>query len=228
VRDVLLRRFPDVPPERVRVIPWGIDDVFRVRRRDEARRDVAHLALPERYVLFVGTLEPRKNLRTLLDAWQRLQQDGRAAGGLVLAGRLGWDYDELLAAIAAPSLAGRVHRLGYVAQDDLPALYAAADAFVYPSLEEGFGFPPLEAMACGVPVIAADGSSLAENLRDAALLVPPTDERALADAIARAQHDGALRAELCRRGLERAARFAWTAAASAARDCYAAVTRAAA
>lgn len=227
VRDALLTRFPDVRAERVRVIPWGIDEAFRARSREDARRGVAHLTLPARYVLFVGTLEPRKNLRALLAAWRYLQQDGRAAGSLVLAGRLGWDYEPMLTALAAPPLAGRVHRLGYVAQDDLPSLYAAADAFVYPSLEEGFGFPPLEAMACGVPVIAADGSALAENLRDAALLVPPTDERALADAIARVQHDVALRDELRRRGLERAARFAWTTAAAAARDCYAAVARAA-
>jgi glycosyltransferase involved in cell wall biosynthesis len=222
VRADLLQRFPGVAPARVQVVPWGIDAAFRPRPRDEARRDVAHLALPERYVLFVGTLEPRKNLRMLVAAWRRLVAAGSATGELVLAGRLGWEYAPLLAEIAAPALAGRVRQLGYVAQQDLPALYAAADAFVYPSLEEGFGFPPLEAMACGVPVVASDGSALAENLGDAALLVPPSDDAALADAIARVQHDPCLREDLRRRGLERAARFHWTASATAARRSYAA------
>lgn len=227
VRDDLLRRFPDVPPERVRVVPWGIDQAFRPRSPADARGQLAHLRLPERFVLFVGTLEPRKNVRVLLAAWRRLVASGAARGDLVLAGRLGWGYDGLLTELEVQPLAGRVHRLGYVAQEDLPALYAAADAFVYPSREEGFGFPPLEAMACGVPVVAADGSALAENLADAALLVPPGDEAALADAIARAQHDPALAAELRRRGPARAGRFRWSESAAAARLAYAAAASAA-
>jgi glycosyltransferase involved in cell wall biosynthesis len=222
VRADLLRRFPGVPSACVQIVPWGIDASFRPRPRDEARRDVEHLALPERYVLFVGTLEPRKNLHTLVAAWRRLVVTGAATGELVLAGRLGWAYAPLLAEIASPPLATRVRQIGYVAQQDLPALYAAADAFVYPSLEEGFGFPPLEAMACGVPVVASDGSALAENLGEAALLVPACNDAALAAAIARVQHDRRLRAELRRRGLERAARFRWAAAADAARRSYAA------
>lgn len=227
VRGDLLRRFPDVAPERVRVVPWGIDEAFRPRAPQDARRQLAHLRLPERFVLFVGTLEPRKNVRVLLAAWRRLVESGAARGDLVLAGRLGWDYDGLLAELEERPLAGRVHRLGYVAQDDLPALYATADAFVYPSLEEGFGFPPLEAMACGIPVVGAEGSSLTENLVDAALLVPPADDAALADAIARVQHDPALAAELRRLGLARAARFRWSESAAAARLGYAAAAGAA-
>lgn len=223
VRAELPQRFPDIPPERVHAVAWGVDEAFRERPRDEARLALAHLRLPERYVLFVGTLEPRKNLRTLLAAWRRLVQAGNAAGDLVIAGRLGWDFAPLLEEMATPALARRVHRLGYVAQHDLPALYAAADAFVYPSLEEGFGFPPLEAMACGIPVVASDRSALAENLAGAALLVPPTDDVALAAAIARVQQDAALRADLRDRGLERAVCFHWRAAADAARRCYAAI-----
>jgi glycosyltransferase involved in cell wall biosynthesis len=226
VRGDLLRRFPDVPPERVHVVPWGIDEAFRACAREDARRQLTHLPLPERFVLFVGTLEPRKNLRVLLAAWRRLLRSGAARGDLVLAGRLGWDYDGLLAELEGQPLAGRVHRLGYVAQDDLPALYASADAFVYPSLEEGFGFPPLEAMACGIPVVAAQGSALTENLADAALLVPPADAAALADAIARVQHDPALAAQLRRLGPERAGRFRWRDSAAAARLGYAAATSA--
>lgn len=220
-RSDLLRRFPDVPADRVRVVPWGIDEAFRVRTRDQARSLLAHHRLPERFVLFVGTLEPRKNLRVVLRAWRRLLRAGAAIGDLVLAGRLGWGYDALLEDIASAELAARVHRLGYVAQDDLPSLYAAADVFVYASREEGFGFPPLEAMACGVPVVASDCSALAENLGDAAHLVAPDDEVALVEAIARVQGDDALRAELRRRGLERAARFRWRDSAAALRRCYA-------
>jgi glycosyltransferase involved in cell wall biosynthesis len=223
VRQDLLRRFPEVTPDRVHVLPWGIDDAFRAGARDTARRRLAHLALPERYVLFVGTLEPRKNLRTLLAAWRRLLETGTACGDLVLAGRLGWDYDGLLADLAATPLAGRVRRLGYVAQDDLPSLYAAAEVFAYPSLEEGFGFPPLEAMACGVPVVASCGSALAENLQEAAVLVPANDAALLADAIAHLQHDDAHRAVLIRHGRARAATFRWSETAAAARALYAAL-----
>jgi glycosyltransferase involved in cell wall biosynthesis len=225
VRDHLRRLFPDVAADRVRVVPWGIDDAYREREPRAARQALAHLDLPERFALFVGTLEPRKNLEALLGAWRRLVRRGAAVGDLVLAGRLGWGYARLLAQIDAPPLRGRVRHVGYVAQADLPALYAAADAFVYPSLEEGFGFPPLEAMACGVPVVAADGSALAENLGGASMLVPARDEEALAAALECVLLEPGVRAELRARGLERAAGFRWDATAAAMRRCYAELAR---
>jgi alpha-1,3-rhamnosyl/mannosyltransferase len=139
----------------------------------------------------------------------------------VLAGRLGWDYDEVLSELERPELRGRVRRLGYVDARDLPALYAAATVFVYPSLEEGFGFPPLEAMACGVPTIATAGSSLAENLTDAAELVAAGDVAELTDALERLLRDERLRLARSEQGLARAQRFRWDESAR----CYAALYR---
>jgi glycosyltransferase involved in cell wall biosynthesis len=213
VRRDVLTLVPDVAPDRIRVIVPGIGDEFRPR---------AGAAAPARpYVLYVGTLEPRKNVETLVESYRQLVVDGTIEEDLILVGRLGWNYEQLLARLDAPELRGRVHRPGYVAQDGLVDLYAGARLFVYPSLAEGFGFPPLEAMACGTPVIATDSSSLAENLRGAAELVPPGDTGALAAAMRRLLGDASLAAERRRLGLERAAHFRWDETARATLACYA-------
>ncbi len=212
VRQDILTLVPDVAADRVRVIVPGIGEEFRPRP--------AAAAHPRPYVLYVGTLEPRKNVETLVESYRRLVLDGAIAEDLVLVGRLGWDYERLLARLDVPELRGRVHRPGYVSQDGLVDLYAGARLFVYPSLAEGFGFPPLEAMACGTPVIATDSSSLAENLRGAAELVQPGDVAALAAAMRRLLGDPTLAAERRRLGLERAARFHWDETARATRACY--------
>lgn len=143
---------------------------------------------------------------------------------LVLAGRLGWGYEDLLAQRATPALRARVHLLGYVSQEDLPLVYAGARLCVYPSLEEGFGFPPLEAMASGVPVVSSRSSSLAENLEGAGELVPPDDVAALAAAMRRLLDDEPLRAARVQAGLTRADAFRWTDTARATIACYREVT----
>ncbi len=220
VRRDVLARVPDVPPERIRVVGWGIGDEFRPRPEGEARAALAHLGLPSPYVLYVGALQPRKNLRSLLDAYRRLVARGDVAEHLVIAGPLSWDLEDVLPGLDDPVLRARVHRTGYVSAADLPWLYAGARLFAYPSFEEGFGFPPLEAMACGVPTVASCGSSLAENLGGAALLVPPDAPDALADAMRAVLSDPAERRRWVALGMARAARFRWDETARRARDLY--------
>lgn len=216
----LLRLLPDVPPERVRVTPYGIDARFSPAADGEVARHVARLGIPRPYILHVGTIEPRKNLGTLVESYRRLVCDGQTQAHLVLAGATGWRADEVRRAAANGPLRGRVHLAGHVADEDLPWVYRGAAMFVYPSLYEGFGFPPLEAMACGTPVIASLGSSLEENLRGAVDLVAACDTDTLAAAMRRLEHDDAWRRRLVRLGRERAAGFRWERTARGVLACY--------
>lgn len=219
VRREVLRLVPATTPARLRVVPHGVGDEFRPYPPTATAPVLERLGVPRPYLLYVGTLEPRKNLVRLLDAYERLVATDDPPA-LVLAGRLGWDAGPLRARLAAPTLRGRVHVTGYVAARDLPFLYAGARGFTYPSLAEGFGMPPLEAMACGVPVVASTDPALVENLADAALLVDPTDVDALADALRRMLVDDALRATLVARGRARAAAFGWDRTAAGLLACY--------
>jgi glycosyltransferase involved in cell wall biosynthesis len=220
VRDTVLEHLPDTPHRKVAVVPLGVEDRFRpvdTTCVDALRR---RLALPAHYVLAVGTIEPRKNLARLVDAFgRRVEAAPHRDEHLVIAGRLGWRYDELLRRVDDPAVRTRVHLVGYVPDDDLPALYAGARAFAYPSLEEGFGFPPLEAMACATPVLAGRGSSLSENLDGAALLVDPLDVGAIAEGLA-ALLDDPHPQRWRRAGLERAAAFRWEHTARAHLELY--------
>ncbi|MEA2155983.1 MAG: hypothetical protein QOE11_2123 [Solirubrobacteraceae bacterium] len=159
------------------------------------------------YVLGVGTLEPRKNLPRLIEAFATLPGDVRAGRTLVLVGAVGWDTDETLSSIARH--ADVVRAVGSVAEADLPALYRGADLVACPSLYEGFGLPVLEAMAAGTPVLTSDRSSLPEVAGDAAILVDPTDVASIRAGLARALGDEGLRAALSARGRERARDFSW-------------------
>jgi glycosyltransferase involved in cell wall biosynthesis len=207
-RDVLARF--RVAPDKVRVVPLGVEPAFAPVALAEARALVARRhGLTAPYLLSVGTLEPRKNLRGLVAAYRALLQRHSDLPLLAIAGAEGWLYGDLYRLVQREGLAGRVRFLGRVADADLPALYSAAAAFVYPSLYEGFGLPPLEALACGTPVVCSNRSSLPEVVGDAALLVDPTDAGALAGALARLLADEPLRRELRARGLARAARFTW-------------------
>jgi len=204
-----------VPAAKIEVLYPGVGDTY------QPVRDAATLAavrqkynLPDNFVLFVGTIEPRKNLVTLLQAWPKLQiADCRLQIALVIAGGKGWLYEETFATVERLGLFSDVVFLGYVPEADLPALYSLARLFVFPSLYEGFGLPPLEAMACGTPVVCAHTSSLPEVAGDAALLVDPLDADGLAAAMQQALGDEELRARLIERGLRQAARFTWRAAA---------------
>ncbi len=216
-RDEIVARL-GVAAEKVAVVHNAADATFAPLPTEERARFRAEQGLPERFILCVGTLEPRKNLTGLLDAFARLAPHTDAA--LVVVGGQGWMYDDALARVATLGLTGRVRFAGFVPDEDLPRWYNAASVFVYPSLYEGFGLPPLEALACGVPTVTSAGTAMAEVVGDAALLADPRDPPALAAALGRALDDTALRATLRDAGPRRAATFTWARAAAATRAIY--------
>lgn len=195
-------------PSRVVAVPLGVGRWFSPQPPDVVAAVRSRYRLPTRFVLFVGTLEPRKNVASLLRAL-----DASPDLVLVIAGRHGWFVRELLAQLARARCRPRVHLLGEVPDQDLPALYSAARVFAYPSLYEGFGLPVLEAMACGTPVVCSNTSSLPEVASDAAQFVAPLDASALARALNGLWTDDTVRAEYRERGLRRARAFTWEAAA---------------
>lgn len=213
-------RLLDVPPERVSAVPLGVVDHFAPPHPDALGAFRARHGLPDHYLLYLGTLEPRKNLVTLLHAYAALRRRG-LAWPLVLAGGKGWLYEEIFRCVGELHLADHVIFPGYVSYEEQPLWYGGATIFVYPSTYEGFGLPVLEAMACGAPVITSTSSSLPEAAGDAALLVECHDAQALAGAIEALASDAARRAELRRRGLERAALFPWSRTAAETLRAYA-------
>jgi len=211
-------RFYGIPEEKITVIYEGVNPRFRPASPETIASVRARYNLPEHFILYVGTIEPRKNLTALLEAFHHLlaTHDLR----LVIVGKKGWLYEGFFRRLRELGLGNRVIFTGYVPDEDLPAIYSAAELFVFPSLYEGFGLPVLEAMACGVPVICSNTSSLPEVAGDAALLVDPTDVRALAGAMEQALTDEALRVTLRARGIERAQRFTWARAAQETMQVY--------
>jgi glycosyltransferase involved in cell wall biosynthesis len=206
-RDIV--QFLNVSPERVDVIYCGVDSNFRRLSADQVDRFRCERGLPDRFVLYVGTLEPRKNLDRLIRAYGRWRAGDPTAPQLVVAGAKGWYYGEVFRAVQAMGLVDHVTFPGYLPYDELPLWYNAAALFVYPSLFEGFGLPVLEAMACGTPVICSNTASLPEVAGDAALLLAPGDERGLAEAMRAAWGDAGLRQQMSERGEARACLFSW-------------------
>ncbi len=194
------------------VVYNGVDARFTPPTADAVAAARRRYGLPGPYVLTLGSTEPRKNLSTLLRAWPRVA--GRRPD-LTLAVAGGGNRIFAGTGIDPAALAG-VRLLGYVDDDHLPALYGGCEAFAFPSVYEGFGLPPLEAMACGAAVVCSDATALPEVVGDAAVLVDPRDADAMADAIVRVTDDLALRADLAVRGRARAARFGWDASAEQA------------
>ncbi len=202
------------PLARIAVVYEAPGREFCPRDRAEAAERVrSRFGIDGSYCLYVGALEPKKNIDGLLDAFAELVSDGFSEGSLVLVGgRGGMPYD-IEQAVLLRRLQDSVRLLGYVPEAELPFLYRAAAVFIYPSLYEGFGLPPLEAMACGTPTIVSNSTSLPEVVGDAALLADPEDPGQLADAMARVLQDSALSAELSRKGVERSGNFTWEEAA---------------
>lgn len=207
-RDDLVRMW-GVDRSRVTAIPLAADAEFHPRSQEEITEACGRYGLrPGGYILYVGMLEPRKNVDRLVEAFGTVA-DQLSGIDLVIAGRRGWMYEEIFARVEALGLRDRVRFTGYVVSEDLRALYSGARLFAYPSKYEGFGLPVLEAMSCGAPVVTTNVSSMPEVAGDAAILVAPDDVAGLAAALLRVSGDHALRDDLRCRGLARAKTFSW-------------------
>jgi len=205
-----LVRLLGVPAGKIDVVPCGVGPEFRQFSRDDVHAFRHKHDLPERFFLFVGTLEPRKNLATVFEAMRLLRRSGSTRPYLVVVGARGWGYQETLAGLDTLGLREDVLLTGYVSAEALPWWYNAATALVYPSLYEGFGLPALEAMACGLPVVTSDRGSLPEVVGGAGLLVDPESPEELAVAMAQAWDDADVGARLSELGLARARELTWT------------------
>lgn len=210
-----------VAPERIKAIMLGFDPRMLARADAGVTSLVRQkYGLPEGYLLYVGTIQPRKNIDTLIEAYARLRGQRSVVPKLVIVGRKGWLYDRLFARISELGLVDEIIFTGFVPDEELPHIYAGAALFAYLSFFEGFGLPPLEAMACGLPVVTSDTTSLPEVVGDAGIAVPPADVDAVVAAMARILDDGAFARRLGERGRERAGLFSWEAAARETLEIY--------
>lgn len=213
-----------VSSERVTVVYPGRDESLeRVEDPVVIERVKTRYGISGEYILYVGTLHPRKNLQRLVEACCRLKSDGGLGAShwkLVLAGQKGWLYEPLLRRVAELQLTSEVIFTGYVSQDDLPSLLSGASCLAFPSLYEGFGLPVLEAMACGTPVICSNTSSLPEVAGDAALLIDPEDTEGWAEGLRRLLTDAELQHSLVQRGYQQVQMFSWDRAAQQVLDVF--------
>jgi alpha-1,3-rhamnosyl/mannosyltransferase len=212
-----------VPGDKITVHLLGVDPSFQPLPPETIEHYQRALDLPDRYLLFVGTFEPRKNIDGLVEAYRALRAAVPEAPPLVLAGRTGWNFDTIRARIEAFNLDDHLLWREAVPQDAMPALYNGAVALITPSFYEGFGFPALEAMASGTVPIVSNRSSLPEVVGDVGLQVDPEDRSAITAAMQRALTDEPWRQEQIALGLERAATFRWDRAAQIALSVYQAV-----
>jgi glycosyltransferase involved in cell wall biosynthesis len=210
----------DVPPAKMTVHLLGVDRVFAPLPAEEIRQCKMRLDLPESYILFVGTFEPRKNIPGLFEAYHLLCQTMPDAPLLVMVGRRGWLYDEIFASAEALHLDDRLIWLEDAPRDDLPAIYGGADVLALPSFYEGFGLTALEAMACGTPTVVSDRGSLPEVVGDTGLLVDPDDPEDIADALQEMLTNRDLYVWSSAAGLTRAATFTWRQTAQTVLDVY--------
>jgi glycosyltransferase involved in cell wall biosynthesis len=193
---------------------------FQLMPLEQASKTVRRLGLDEDFILYVGTIEPRKNLITLVKAFEEVLRSTNLRPQLVIAGKKGWLTDELFTYIESAKLGDRIHLTGYLGDDELRALYSACGVMVYPALYEGAGLPTLEAMACGAPVITTNTPAISEMVGDKARLFSPTDFRALAQHIVELLTTPAARESMSRAGIHHAARFSWERAARETLEIY--------
>ncbi len=204
-----------VSEDRIQVVPLGFDPVMS---QQQPSPEVAQLVrdrygIGEGYILYVGTIQPRKNIQTLIEAYALLRDIIPMPPKMVIVGRKGWLYDDLFERIAALGLEEFILFTGFVPDEDLPAIYTGAKVFSYLSLFEGFGLPPLEAMACGVPVVVSNTTSIPEVVGEAGITVEPTDVNAVAESLRKVLVDSALADSLREQGLLQAAKFSWQSTA---------------
>lgn len=211
----------NVMPERIRPVLLGVEALFHPRSADETRSVLdANGLLHGQYLLAVGTLEPRKNLGVALQAFMRLNPQLRKRFPLVLVGMKGWHTSALEQQIAPLVAAGEIRQLGYLAREDLAKVIAGATTLIYPSIYEGFGLPPLEAMACGVPVITSNVSSIPEVVGDTGVMIAPDDVDGLVEAMKTMLAAPELRADMARKALVRSAQFTWVNCVTQTVDAY--------
>lgn len=203
-----------IPSEKIDIVPDGISEVFRSQRNIPKSR-LEQYNLPDEYILTLSTLEPRKNFPLLIAAYEALSKTDHIPD-LVLVGRKGWMMDDFLSKINNSEIGKKLHFTGFVADEDLPAIYANAKFFVFPSKYEGFGLPPLEAMACDAPVLSSDAASMPEVLGDAACYFHSEDVKSLTEKMREMlAMDEETRERMIRQGYEQAQRFTWENAAKA-------------
>lgn len=199
----------NVRPEKITSVALAPREVFQPVAEHAARETRQRLGVSDEFILFVGTVEPRKNLVTLVRAFEEVLRNTELKPQLVIAGQRGWMNEDLFAQIESAALSSFIRFTGYLTDEDLRALYSSCRVAVYPSLYEGFGLPPLEAMACGAPVITSRIPVIMETSAQAARLVNPTDVQELAGALVELLTDANAREHLSRAGLERAAEYTW-------------------
>lgn len=216
-------KYMNVDPDKIAVVPCGIDHaVFHDKIKEEAVKQVKEIYhLGEQYFLYLGTLEPRKNIPLIIRAYHELyKRNGSSIPKLVLVGKRGWGYDEIFALIQELELQNMVLFPGYVSEADKPAMLRGAVCFLFPSLYEGFGIPPLEAMACGTPVIVSDAASLPEVVGEGGIQVSYDDYEAMSSYMERLSMDDEYREQWSKSGVEQAARFSWERSAEILADAY--------
>ena len=210
----------EIDSRKIVVIPEAAREAFQQIPTTETESVRRRLRVEDDFILFVGTIEPRKNLLTLVRAFEEILRSDSRRPQLVIAGATGWLSEDVFTYVRAAGISDRILFVGYLADDDLRALYSACRTFVYPSLYEGFGLPLLEAMACGAPVITSDTPSIRETVGEAARLVSPTDSRGLAQAMVRLLDDAAERQQRSVAGMRHARKFSWEKTARATLDLY--------
>lgn len=219
VRLEVCERFR-IKPEKVVAVHHAPRSCFRPLSLEQASETTRRLGIEDDFLLFVGTIEPRKNLLTLVRAFADVLKATSLRPQLVIAGQEGWLTDELFTYVKELDFGDRLRWTGYVSDEDLCALYSSCRAFIYPSIYEGFGLPPLEAMACGAPVISSSIPSITEVLGTAARLVVPTDVHELSESIIELWENADERQRLSKAGQTRAAEFSWARTARLTRDVY--------
>lgn len=211
----------DIDPKKVAVIHLGIDRTFRpITEKKKVAAVLKKYGIDSKYILYVGRIQKRKNVKRLIQAFHILRKKMNIQHKLVLVGKRMWEYNEAFEEIERLNIGDDVIKLGHIAYSDLPYLYNGGEVFVFPSLFEGFGFPPLEAMACGTPVVASNATSIPEVLGDAALMVDPYNVEELADKLFLLLTNQQLRREMTQKGCSKASTFSWAETAKKTLDVY--------